>query len=127
MEQEPQESRGFQSLADFLAVPDVAVKPEERKPVATIFDEAMTAKEFAEGILNSVQYRESILRRVLMDELPPQVEALLWAHAHGVPAKKVEMTGANGGPIQTVTRRIIDPVLEPGEVPAQVPASQSVH
>jgi hypothetical protein len=116
MEQEPQDARGFRSLADFLAVPDVEVKLEDRKAVESTFDEEMSAKEFALGILNSRQYRESILRRVLTDDLPPQMEVLLWNHAHGVPAKKVELTGANGGPISSVTRRIVDPV-HPGEEP----------
>jgi hypothetical protein len=114
----------FQSLADFLAVPDPVDKerPVTTEPPAADLD----PRDFAQGILNSQQYRESLMRRILMDELPPAVEVLLYHYAHGKPPDKVQHGGdPTGVPIQ-VTRRIIDPASEGG--PAfDRPHSMEVH
>lgn len=51
----------------------------------------MTAAAFSKEILDSVQYRESLLRRIIMDELPPAIEVLLYHYAHGKPVERVEV------------------------------------
>lgn len=101
----------FQSLADFLGVTDPVTKQEPASDQGPSVD--ITAKDFSVAILNTKQYRDSLLRRILMDELPPAVEVLLYHYAHGKPTEKLEHSGPNGGPIET-TRRIIDPAAEGG-------------
>ena len=50
-----------------------------------------TARAFSRAILATLQYRESLLRRILMDALPPAIEGKLWEYAHGKPVEKVEV------------------------------------
>lgn len=78
----------FPSLADFLGVQD-PVRPD--LPAAAPPSRRLSAKDFALGILNSDEYRASIMRRVLLDELPPQIESLLYHYAHGKPVERVEV------------------------------------
>lgn len=77
----------FQSLADFLGVQD-PVQPE--LPVQPPPSLKITVKGFCKGILSSVQYRESLMRRIIMDELSPAVECMLWDRAHGKTVEKME-------------------------------------
>jgi hypothetical protein len=78
----------MQSLADVLGVQD-PIKPGE--PVAPAPSPKLTAKAFCKDILNSREYRESIMRRVIMDELPPAIECMLWDRAHGKTVERVEV------------------------------------
>lgn len=77
----------FQSLADFLGVQD-PVQPE--LPVQPAPSPKLTVKDFCRSVLSSAQYRESLLRRVIMDELPPAVECMMWDRAWGKVVEKVE-------------------------------------
>lgn len=77
-----------QSLAEFLGVLDPGKPPEEQNPVPP---PKMTAKQLSRGILQSQTYRESILRRVLLDTLPPAVEIRFHDYAHGKPIERVEL------------------------------------
>jgi hypothetical protein len=88
----------LQSLAEFLGVQD-PLQPEA--PIALPDAHAeMDDADFCKGVLASTQYRESILRRVLTDSLPPGVETMLWERAHGRVAQRVEHTGKEGKPIE---------------------------
>ena len=49
------------------------------------------AREFAEGILNSREYRESLIRRIKSDTLPAAVETLLYHYAYGKPKESIEV------------------------------------
>lgn len=51
----------------------------------------MTARAFCKEILDSRQYRESLLRRIITDSLPPAVEQLLYYYANGKPVERVEV------------------------------------
>lgn len=76
----------MKSLAEHLGVAD-PLKPDA--PVSTPVK--TTAKTFCRDILASSQYRESLLRRILLDELPPAVECMLWERAHGKIPNRVEV------------------------------------
>lgn len=77
------------SLADVLGVLDPQ-QPVSLQQDAKPFVK-MTAKAFSQEILNSRQYRESLLRRIIFDELPPAVECKLMDHAWGRPVEKVQV------------------------------------
>lgn len=96
----------FESLADFLGVQD---PQQPDRPVTDGASAKVSIKAFCADILDSRQYRESILRRIIMDSLPPAVECLLHHYANGKPVEHVEHTGKDGAPIETVTevRRVI--------------------
>jgi hypothetical protein len=80
--------RMMKSLADVLGV---------RNPVA---DEAtpdpappkrMSARAFSRSILSSQEYRASLMRRIVTDELPPALETRLYDYAYGQPVKRLEV------------------------------------
>jgi len=78
-----------QTLAEFLGTIDPRCPEVLPAPSSS---HKLTAKEFARGVLNTTEYRESLLRRVLLDELPPAVELWLLNTAHGKPVERVEVT-----------------------------------
>lgn len=78
----------YQSLADVLGVEDPLTR---EAPVVDIHPEKLTAKEFSRRILHSKEYRDSIIRRIYADELPPAIECRLYDYAFGRPVEKVEV------------------------------------
>jgi hypothetical protein len=78
----------FTSLADVLGVPD-PVEPDAK--VEAEFDPNVDVTKFANAVLSSRQYRESVLRRIIMDELPPQIETLFYHYAKGKPVERFEV------------------------------------
>lgn len=79
----------MQSLADFLGardrdLPDHVTNPEPRAPKLSI-------KERAKEILTSPEYFQSVIDRLRMGELPPQVETLLYHYAYGKPVERYEV------------------------------------
>ena len=109
----------YQSLADLLGVQD-PVHPE--RPVADPPSEDITPQQFCRNVLQSVQYRESLLRRILVDELPPNIEAMLWDRAYGKMKDHVHMAG--GVTVTRVVREVVEAALDEDETPKNVP---SVH
>jgi hypothetical protein len=88
----------LQSLADILGVadptsPDVEVLDAPTPPTSptTRSEGKLTAKTLAREILNSKQYRESLMRRIVMDELPPAVECMLYHYAYGKPVENLQV------------------------------------
>lgn len=79
----------MESLADFLGVHDL--KGPDDKPVAEAPSPKLTAKEFCRRILASEEYRQSLLNRILLGELPPALEQMMWDRAHGKVVEKVEV------------------------------------
>lgn len=77
------------NLAEYLGIPD----PQEPvdTPVSPAPSLKQSRKEFARAILNSTEYRDSLLWRIKMHELPPQVETLLYHYAYGKPTDIVEV------------------------------------
>jgi hypothetical protein len=93
-----------QSAAQLLGVQDPTDPTAPVSPAPKL-----TAKQFCRALLATPQYRESLLRRILMDDLPPAVECKLWEYAYGKPVDRIEHTGKDGHPIETITevRRVI--------------------
>lgn len=77
----------LQTLADFLGVdrPEPATADEDVAPVK------LTIKQLCRGILESREYKRSILQRVALGTLPPAVELRLYDYAHGKPLDRVEL------------------------------------
>lgn len=80
--------RGMKSLAEHLGVLDSA-RPDEPETPVTRFKASI--KVFCRGILMSKEYRDSLLRRIMMDDLPPAVESLLYHYCYGKPKERVEI------------------------------------
>jgi hypothetical protein len=80
-----------QSLAEFLGVLD----PQADAPAESSFSPDITpqsAEDFCQGVLSSREYRESVYRRITMDDLPPSIEQMFYAYACGKPVEKIEVT-----------------------------------
>lgn len=90
----------MKSLADVLGVQDIQL-PD--KPVAEPGQVRLTAKTLSRELLNSKQYRESLLRRIIMDELPAAVECKLMEYAWGKPIERVEVEDKTLRPDQLST------------------------
>jgi hypothetical protein len=61
-------------------------RPGSKNKVAT------EARAFAAAVISDADYRESVWRRIFNDELPPQIEALLWYYTAGKPVERVNLT-----------------------------------
>jgi hypothetical protein len=107
----------FQSLAEFLgeAEPrqeDPSAQAEDSSLRDDVFDlEKLTGPEFADALLNSVVFRRYIIRSMQLGTLPATVVTRLmdYAPGWGKPPERVEHTGKDGKPIETVTivRRVV--------------------
>jgi len=93
----------IQTLAEFLGTEDAYSAPLDETR------EEMSVKDFCRGILTSREYRQSIRDRIALGNLPPAVELRLYDYAYGKPPDKVEHTGKDGQPIETITevRRVV--------------------
>lgn len=89
----------FKSLADFLGVEDPVTKQLPSSPGPS---PKLTVKDFCKEVLRSPQYRESLLRRIIMDELPPAVECMMYDRAYGKTVEKVEWKDTTD-PIESLT------------------------
>ena len=117
----------MKTLAESLGLDN---SPFDVEPKSTIDDIVfLTAKDFALSILESAEYRQSILRRVIADELPSAIEAKLMDYGWGKPPDRVEHTGKDGQPIETVTevRRVIVRMEAPIESELEERASYKTH
>jgi hypothetical protein len=103
----------MKSLADILGVPDPQQPDAPVVPFELDLLSPDAAQTFSIEVLNSAQYRESLLRRILMDELPAAVECKLMDYAWGKPVERVEHTGKNGGPIVNRVERVIIDSVDP--------------
>src|ERR1051326_6377433 len=77
----------MKSLWDALHIAD----PEQPDAPAPEPMPKLTAKAMCRDILNSPQYRRSLIDRIIFKELPPAVECRLWDYAYGKPVERVEM------------------------------------
>jgi hypothetical protein len=96
----------MKSLAEHLGVAPTPHDAGVDAPIAS----PQTIKAFCQGILTSPEYRASLMRRILLDELAPQVEALIYAYAEGKPVNRVEFkdttASADDIPLDTIYQRI---------------------
>ena len=84
----------MKSLADYLGVADQKESDSSDSPAASApasTPTKLTVKSFAREVLNSREYRQSILNRVLLGDLPPAVECLLYHYAYGKPVERLEV------------------------------------
>ena len=72
------------------------------RPKGRRSDVALAAQELADRILSSPEYIASLEARAKEGRLAPAVEQMLWHYRSGKPADKVEVTGADQGPLQVV-------------------------
>jgi hypothetical protein len=64
------------------------------RPRGAVNGATKRAREFAELILCSQEYRDSLVRRIRTDSLAPNIEALLYHYAYGKPKERVELSEA---------------------------------
>lgn len=91
-----------QSLAEFLGT---ASQLESSYVDCT----DLTVRDFCRGVLQSREYRQSVLDRITLGLLPPAVECKMYDYAYGKPPDRVEHTGKDGRPIESITevRRVV--------------------
>ena len=79
---------------------------------APVFDPLLDVpdgKAFSIALLNSREFRQYILNSLTLGTIPPDIITRVMDYGWGRPADRVEHTGKDGQPIETVTevRRII--------------------
>lgn len=93
------------SLAEALGV--LPLQDETSAPTPP---EKQTAKVLSRAILNSREYRDSLMRRITTDCLPAAVECKLYDYAYGKPIERVEIKDTSDTlervPLETIERRI---------------------
>lgn len=107
----------LQTLAEFLGTDQATPEPTELPQ--------LTVKDFCKGVLESREYRQSVLHRITLGTLPPAVECRMYDYAYGKPPDRVEHSGPDGKPIETITevrRVVVSAALSYGErdEPSQV-------
>lgn len=107
----------FKSLYDAL-LEEGLIEPDAPQAAAPVLV-ALTGKSFADAVLRSEEFRLYIVEGLTEKTLPPAVLCRLIDHGWGKPPDRVEHTGKDGQPIETITevRRVIVrmPVEEPEE------------
>ena len=75
---------------------------------------ALSGRAFSEAVLNSEEFRFYIIEGLTEKTIPPAVLCRLIDHGWGKPPDRVEHTGKDGLPIETITevRRVIVRVPE---------------
>jgi len=63
-------------------------------------DQRAEARALAKVVLDSPEYRASIIKRILAGTLPAQIEAMLWHYRYGKPAEQVQL---NVGDLSSLT------------------------
>lgn len=76
------------SLAEHLGAQTPPVGSSEPSPIPTPIS---TAEEFCRKFLDSKEYRDSLYRRVLLDDLSSPIECMIWDRAYGQVTKRLEV------------------------------------
>lgn len=79
----------MKSLAEALGTVDPA-QPEAPAPSITPLSTKFTARDFCRAIINSPEYRLSLTQRIILGELPPAVECMIWDRASGKVVERME-------------------------------------
>jgi len=72
------------------------------RPKGRLDDRTLAARELARNVLSSKAYVDNLKARADAGKLAPAVEQMLWHYAGGKPPDKVELTGADAGPLQVI-------------------------
>jgi hypothetical protein len=106
----------FISLADYLGLePGTPANPEPDERQAL---ERLTGKDFAQAVLDSLEFRRYILDGLRFSSIPAAVLCRLMDHGWGKAPDRVEHTGKDGEPIVTEVRRVVihlSPSAEPDQ------------
>lgn len=82
----------MKSLAEHLGV-DMTLAGDDTPKTDIETLNGMSAEDFARAILETPEYRRSVLLRINLGELPAQIEALFYHYACGKPIDRLEVTG----------------------------------
>lgn len=66
------------------------------RPKGRLNNVTLEARDFARCILDSEEYRASLMRRIQADTLPPQIESLLYHYRYGKPKDTLEVNVTSG-------------------------------
>ena len=77
-------------------------KPGPGRPKGRLNKTTQEAQAFARGIVTSPKYRKMLKEQAEAGTLPPVLQQMLWAYYAGKPPDKVEVTGADQGPLQVM-------------------------
>lgn len=115
----------MQSLADYLGT--APPKPEQ-VPALQVYDFATTtAKEFAEAVLNSQEFRRYIIHGLTLGELPPAVITRLMDYAWGKPVERIEMRDTTS-PLDALTEEQLEArALQLAEMARQMREAREEH
>ena len=88
---------------------------------------ALTGKAFSDAVVQSEEFRLYVIEGLTERDLPPAVLCRILDHAWGKPPERVEHTGKDGQPIESVTevRRVV--VHVQGESERVERAPRQVH
>jgi hypothetical protein len=115
------------TLAELLGTPDPRPEPEQPQDDFQSLAEIGDAEKFCKAIVATREFRQYIMHGIALGDLPPAVVTRILDHAWGKPPDKLEVTGRDGQPIETVTevRRTIVPA--PAKTVGDKPTKESVH
>lgn len=117
----------FQSLADVLGTSPIGTPDEAKLDEFDKLVDIDSVEDFCRGILNSAEYRRSILHRIHLGILPAAIELRFYDYAHGKPAERVEHTGKDGKPIETAVTVVRRVVVRPGDKLDEKRSADVVH
>ena len=96
------------TLAEFLQATSPLPEPDvPRNEYEALAD--LSGEDFCKSVLATREFRQYILNGIVLGDIPPAILGRIMDHAWGKPPDKLELTGKNGGAIETVTevRRVI--------------------
>ena len=80
----------MKSLAEALGTADQSPQPEALRTSIGPLSTKFTARDFCRAIINSEEYRLSLMQRIVLGELPPAVECMIWDRAAGKVVERME-------------------------------------
>lgn len=95
------QGEGETSLEEYL-------EPERESPNRS---RRHTAKQFCHNVLKTREYRESLIRRIDSDELPPQIESMLYHYAYGKPVERVEFNDVTESNLERLSEEELDAAI----------------
>jgi hypothetical protein len=99
-----------QSLGEFLGTIDP--RPEDMRQAEGFDSYAdLPPTEFCKRILASREFRQYIMNGIVLGDIAPAILLRVMDQGWGRPPSKVELTGKDGQPIETITevRRVVVP------------------
>lgn len=78
--------------------------PRAGRPKGTPNKVTIEMREIARGLINDEQYQKTFQAAWRSRELAPAIEAMMYHYGYGKPKETHELTGADGGPIEVLTR-----------------------